>query len=356
MRELVLDAAQKYLRYVKTSGPRNVGGPCPFHKGGQEKKPSFYINTENGLYFCHSCHVSGTLAQFLRAMGETADVIDMAFKMAKENQPERSKFHMPAVGVSEHYLNEAILGIFNYCPIDLVNAGFDEKLLKKLEVGFDREEQRIIFPIRDIYGKLAGLSGRTVIDDYPRYKVYKAPDLLRFVGGDPETESRYRRYDIKNHNFLWNMHNVYPRAFYGDLDTVVIVEGYKACIWMIQQGIDNTVALQGSRMTKAQAETLCRLNATCILLLDNNDAGKEGAFKTAKQLKQYGMQVLVCSYPDDSDESMQPDNLDQEEIMTVLDTAQPFQQWRQLPWITHLNEEDRLDRELRAMSRRGRRA
>lgn len=355
MRELVLEAARKYLRFVKTSGPRNVGGPCPFHKDGQEKKPSFYINTKNGLYFCHSCHASGTLSQFLKAMGESGEAVDLAFRMAKEAEPEREN-RLTEIARGEHFLNEAILGVFQFCPVNLVDAGFDEKLLQKLEVGFDREEQRIIFPIRDLYGKLVGITGRTVIDDYPRYKVYKSPDLIQYAGDDPETEARYRAYDIKNHNFLWNMHNVYPRAFYGDLDTIVIVEGYKACIWMLQQGIDNTIALQGSRMTQAQVDILCRTNATCMLFLDANSAGQEGTFRTAKQLIRNGMDVLVCSYPQDMDESTQPDDLNQEEILAVLDTAQPFHNWRQLPWNTHLNDEHHLASELRRMSRRGRRA
>lgn len=329
MRSLVLETAQKYLRFVKSSGPNNIGGPCPFHKGGNEKDPSFYMNLENGLYFCHSCHAKGTLIQFLRHMGAPSALIDASLELHRRQPKETTT--KPISGKGEHFINEGLLGVFQYCPTDLVKAGFDKKLLEKLEIGFDREEMRITFPIRDLYGNLIGISGRTVLtpDRYnPRYKVYKSGDFLKYASDDAEVRAKYEAYDIKNHNFIWNMHNVYPEAFYGELDTVVVVEGYKACIWMIQQGIDNTVALQGSRLTVAQETILSSLGGTVILFLDNNQAGLLGALDAGRRLLKRGIRVLVVTYPEDCNEKTQPDNLDQPDILGVLDAANSWHQWR----------------------------
>ena len=41
----------------------NFAGLCPFHA---EKSPSFYINAEEGVYFCHGCQVGGDVITFLR--------------------------------------------------------------------------------------------------------------------------------------------------------------------------------------------------------------------------------------------------------------------------------------------------
>lgn len=342
MRDLVFDTAKRFLRYTRVSGPRNIGGPCPFHKGGEEKKPSFYINIENGLYYCHSCHVSGTLPQFLKAMGESAAVIDSALSMAREQQKEYKQKVHKEVARGEHLINEALLGVFNYCPTSLVDVGFDEEVLKELDIGFDTHLMRVTYPIRDLYGLLVGISGRAIDDDdFPRYKVYKSKDFLEYAPDDPITRARYERYDIKNHNFLWNMHNVYPRVFFGDQDEVIIVEGYKACIWMIQHGFPNTIALQGSRMTQAQETLLSRLSGPFIIFLDNDKAGKEGSFNTGRRLSRHSRQVNVCSYPDWL-EAGAPDDLNQEEIQTVLNTAKHFHFWRQLPWNTHLNGRNAL--------------
>lgn len=332
MRDLVIDTLSKYLRFVRPSGPHNVGGPCPFHKGGMEKKPSFYMNTRNGVFYCHSCHVSGGFSTFLRMVGMTRQQIDHILEDVEFESPDQIERRRLREDVSRtpHRLNEALLGVFQFCPTDLVRAGFDKQLMKELEVGFDKEQMRIIFPIRDLHGALAGLAGRTVVDDYPRYKVYKSEDIMAYAPDDPEVKARYKRYDIKSHNYLWNMHRVYPKIFMGDLDALVIVEGYKACLWLLQHGVDNTVALQGSRMSWAQERILSRLDCTFILFLDNNDAGKTGVSDMGDRLMRRGKKVLCCYYPDEFDEAAQPDDLDEETIYEVLDTATTLRHWRQI--------------------------
>ena len=330
MRDAVFDIARKYLRFVRRSGPNNVGGPCPFHKGGQEQKPSFYINLNNGLYFCHSCHARGTLPQFLRQMGASGHVVDAVMEIAKEHKPRKKTEFFDFK--SEQVLNESLLGVFDYCPTPLVDAGFDEKLLQMLDIGFDRKQMRITFPIRDLYGRLVGIAGRTVTDEMPRYKVYKSEDILAYAPDDPEVVARYRAYDIKSHFHLWNMHNVYPEAFFGGLDTLVIVEGYKACLWCLQNGVGNCVAIQGSWLSRPQEAILRRLRTTFILLLDNNEAGRRGSYNTAARLQKYGRTVLVCEYPLHAETKAQPDDLDQEQLINTLDNAERFNEWRTKPW------------------------
>ena len=326
LRDVVLDSAKKYLRFIRTSGDSNIGGPCPFHKGGQERTPSFYINTQNGLYFCHACGEKGTFAQFLKQMGASAEKVDLVLALAREEQPKKPRKAADLHG--DHYLNESLLGVFDYCPIKLVEDGFDEQLLHKLDVGFDKEYERITFPIRDLYGNLVGFSGRTVTDAYPRYYVYKKQDLKRFCSDKPEDVANYEAYDIKNHDHVWNMHNVFPKLFYGALDTVIVVEGFKACLWMLQQGFENTVALQGSRMTAKQEAILCKFDGNVFFMLDNNKAGKEGTDDAGPRLIKRGQKFWACSYPDTVEEGAQPDNLNQEEIQNSLDMAQSLNEWR----------------------------
>ena len=325
--DVILEAAQKHLRFIKPSGNFNIGGPCPFHKSGQEKTPSFYINLQNGLYYCHACGEKGTFAQFLKSMGESAAKVDLILQLSRE---ARTKAPPRSVDFSgQHFLKESLLGVFDYCPIKLVDDGFDEVLLQKMDIGFDKEYERITFPIRDIYGNLVGINGRTVTGAFPRYKIYKKEDLIRFASDDPIERSKYEQYEIKNHQFLWNMHNVYPKLFYTDLDTVILVEGYKACLWMMQNGFDNTVALQGSRMSTIQEAALAKHDGWVIIFLDNNKAGKEGSADTGDRLLARGQRVLVCSYPDEYEDNAQPDNLKKDEIQNCLDTALPTTAWKE---------------------------
>lgn len=323
----IADILRGHLRFVRPAGADNVCGPCPFHKGGMEKKPSFYMSTTKGLFFCHACGAKGTLAQFLRAMGASRTEVDRAMK-GIEFEPKHVTERKRQKAM-EARLNEAILGLFEYCPLDLTKAGFDRKLLKELDIGFDKKNMRIIFPLRDTCGTLVALIGRTVVDGYPRYKCYDSNDLLPLANKDEELEALYSNYKVNHRAFLWNMHRVYPEAFFGQLKEVNVVEGYKACLWMIQQGWPNTVAIQGSQSTLEQERTLASLGATINLFLDNNFAGREGTLKSGGRLvDNWGVKVRVCEYPDAAEESAQPDNLDREEIKGVLDAGTNFRVWR----------------------------
>jgi DNA primase len=325
LRDVIMQELPKLLRFVKPSGTNNMGGPCPFHKGGEEKTPSFYVNVNNGLYFCHSCGVRGTFVQLLKNLGARADKIELLTQLAAEEQdaekPKKALDHR-----ATHTISEAILGALDFCPEELLQVGFDMTLLHDLDVGFDKELSRITFPIRDVYGTLVGISGRTVIDAWPRYLVYRPQDLAKFAPADEP--AKYAGHQLKNHDHVWNLHNVYPSLFYGDLDAVIVVEGYKACIWMIQQGFTNTVALMGSRMTWKQEALLTKFSGSVFLCLDNNEAGWNGTFETGRALARHGQDVWVFRYPFDSTEGAQPDNLDANEIKEGLDTSSPFATWR----------------------------
>jgi len=340
LRDTIIAEAEKYLRFTKTSGPNNIGGPCPFHNEGMEKRPSFYINTNTGVFICHSCGIKGSFPQFLKLLGASADKVDLILSLSREEQVEKAPKAFSLRG--QCYLSEGLLGVLDYCPKGLVRDGFDKQLLKKLDVGFDREGMRVTFPIRDLYGNLVGLSGRTVLDEFPRYKVYKERDIIRVAGGDREAETKYRGYDIKNHNYFWNMHNVWPGLFFGDLDTLIIVEGYKACTWLLQCGIENVVALQGAKMSQVQEATLSKVDVSILLYLDNNKAGRLGTLDTGKRLIQQGKHVHVVTYPDDAEEGAQPDTYDQEDTIASLDAAQHFTNWRQ-QWNTQLQRDSRLE-------------
>lgn len=328
MRDIIYKEAERHLRYIKTSGPNDIGGPCPFHKSGTEQNPSFYINLDTGQFYCHACKARGTFVQFLKRLNTPSSIIDSIIELGNREVGKRRPRRKLNSGTGEHLLNESLLGVFQFCPTALVEDGFDEELLQKLDIGFDKRRLRITFPIRDLYGNLVGISGRSVTGEHPRYMVYKSEQLLDYAPDDPKVVARYRAYDIKNHDYIWNLHNVYPLALYSELDTVIVVEGYKACLWMVQQGFENVVALQGSSLTYAQSQLLGRLGATIILFLDNDQAGKEGTLTTGWQLRQAGRRVSAVTYPSWCEDNTQPDDLEQPEILEALDAAEDWHYWR----------------------------
>jgi DNA primase len=322
IQRIVEHLGDKYLKWWRhTSDGKNIYGACPFHH--ETTEGAFYMSTETGLFICHACQVRGTLLTFLKEIGAPprvrSSIMEVAGPLLFQRQKRQPVFkrdifknHMP--------IKERILGIFDYCPTHLVDSGFDKKVLRAHDIGFDKEALRITFPIRSHLGVLMGISGRTVINEIPRYKIYKEKDLLRF-------SEEYKGYDFNKKYFLWNMHNVYPRAFHEDLDRIVVVEGFKAALWMIQHGFPETVALMGTYMSEMQQALLQRLSADIYILLDNTREGEEGVYQAGKILRRTN-RVWVCLYPDRCEDGDQPDDLTKEELTRSVKESVNFNRWR----------------------------
>lgn len=239
--------------------------------------------------------------------------------------------------MAEYILPETLLKPYEWCPLNLVNAGFDQRWLQWLDIGFDRANQRVMYPIRDIYGNLAGMSGGTVVaGTYPKYKVYlgqhKVWDQVtgkeKEVGSDygPWFDEQFPNYVFHNHYYLWNYHNVYPRLFFGkEEQTLIITEGFKACIWLLQHGYSNTVALMGSSMSDHQRNLIHRLNARVILFLDNDDAGRKATDSISRSIRSFQPGVSIALYPADK---RQPDDFAPEELSASLQGSETYPQWK----------------------------
>ena len=329
----ILAIVERHLSHVKQSGPENIMAVCPFHRrpdGGEERTPSFTMSVTRGLYHCFSCHESGGLEKFLREMGVTKSRIDRDYKhlleeLAKYRPPPGNPFRIIPIA---NRLPEGLLGLFDYCPRALLEDGFDEALLAKLDIGFDKLHERITFPLRDKEGHLVGISGRATNDAWPRFKLYD--DEYR-AWGLPAQRTNKR-------SLLWNLHNVYPTVYFERRQNLVIVEGFKACMRLLQAGIRNTVALLGSYMSREQQWQLEGLGAaTLYVMLDNDDAGFGGRIDIGRTLTRGHADVRMVEYPAD-----QPSDLTTEEIHEAIDTATEYHLWkiqgRHQPTIHSLKE------------------
>jgi DNA primase len=316
--------AEQYLKWWKaTSDGRNLYGACPFHQ--EETEGAFYMSTENGTFICHACGARGSLYTFMMEVGAPKrlrmTVMDQIGPTLVQKSNSREKIEKKDPFKQHMPIEEALLGIFDFCPKDLLEAGFTKDTLKAHEVGFDKEAQRITFPIRSHDGVLMGISGRTVIGENPRYKLYKAEDLKRFADS-------YKRYDINKKNFLWRSHLVYPEIYKGeDRGQVIVVEGFKAAMWMVQNGFTNTVALMGTYLSFMQQRLLQRLNAEILIFLDNTSVGEEGVYKGGLELRKSN-RVRVCEYPSWYEVGEQPDDVTADDLQTIVKEATGFNNWR----------------------------
>ena len=87
------EIAKSHLQRVKIKDDF-IAAACPFHKGGNERKPSFWISRETGAWGCFTCSEGGSdLKVLLKNLGVNSRKIeaqiDEARKEAKESEVVR---------------------------------------------------------------------------------------------------------------------------------------------------------------------------------------------------------------------------------------------------------------------------
>jgi len=296
-------------------------GYCPLHgEVPGQSKPSFSFNAATGQWYCFAGCGGGGLPALLKRLGSSPTAIDTVMETVRPflvkteqripvTQSERL-FETP------YPLPEKLLGLYEQCPVSLVAAGFSEELLYLHDVGFDENEQRITFPIRDVRGTLAGISGRDVTGHaFERYKVYQK-ELWKL--GFPN-------YTLEKGSYLWRWDQVYAEIYgSGERPPVILTEGFKACLWMVQCGYPHVLALMGAHLSDVQAAFLERLGCPVVLCLDNNPAGHKGTDRTGYRLM--GLGITVFRYP--AEDVQQVDQMSPEEVHGGINRAVSLLEWR----------------------------
>ncbi len=322
MSDNILEIAQNHLRKVKKSGNEDIMAICPFHRkmdGTEEKNPSFAMNVFSGLWYCHSCHARGNLYSFLRDVGLPRGEIELLYKSVIEEAEKYAPKKYDPLNFTEpttDVLPESFLGLFDQCPVQLLDEGYPEELLRKFDVGYDTVHRRITFPLRDWRGRLVGISGRaTQEDQVPRYKVY---DWEYKDFGMPERATQKRA-------LLWNIHRVTPQLLFSPNPAdryVVLSEGFKSVMRITQAGISNVVGALGSYLSREQQQLLENMGCPVILMFDNNYAGQTGQRDAGLRLVKTVHSLFVATYQGD-----QPSELQLPAITDAIVGAQPLQRW-----------------------------
>jgi DNA primase len=316
---------------------------CPFH---DEKTPSFTVSPSKQFYHCFGCGAHGTAFDFVmeherlsfpEAVEELARSIGMPVPREVTNQaPEqplkpiyeinsqandfyRSQLRKhPEAQLAIDYLKGRGLSGQTAAAFDLGFAppGWDN-LLKHLqakgwsnqqllEAGlisepepgktYDRMRNRIIFPIRDLRGRVIGFGGRLLGKDAQGH----APKYLN----SPETPVFHKGRQLYG---LYEVRKALRRP-----ERLLIVEGYMDVVMLAQHGIRYAVATLGTATTLEHLELLFRQVPQVIFCFDGDRAGREAAWKALKlslpQLSE-GREIRFLFLPDGED----PDSLVQKD-------------------------------------------
>lgn len=315
---LKLDLAELVGGYVqlKPVGHGRFTGLCPFHK---EKSPSFQVDTQRGFFHCFGCKAGGDAFSFLQQIegipfGEALERLALRTGVTLEHRP-KEKHHRDIYEV-----NELALGYFRdhlnaEVTAYLVGRGVSADLIKRFEIGYapngwdgllqhakargtderqlkqaglisenesgrvyDKFRHRIMFPIRDVLGRLVGFGGRVLDDSKPKYL------------NTPETDV------FKKGELLYGLNLAGKRS------ELIIVEGYLDVIAMHGVGYTQTVATLGTSLTADHTYLLARQGVSKLsLLFDADDAGRKATLSGLDQTLGSQLEVKALTLPNGKD-------------------------------------------------------
>lgn len=178
----------------------NIQTNCPFHKDGQERKPSFGVNGEIDKCHCFACGWSGTIEEMISELYgyrddgkfgkrwlikrfnsveiETRKNILEGFNGRNNLNNHRNSDsirntsdnisvgkYIQGVGIAERdfvEVTEEELDKYRYIHPYMYERGLTDEIIERFDIGYDRERKEITFPVRDIEGRCVFVAGRSV--------------------------------------------------------------------------------------------------------------------------------------------------------------------------------------------------
>lgn len=285
----------------------NLQSNCPFHKGGQERKPSFGVNGEIDRCHCFSCGWAGTIEEMISELYgyqddgkfgkrwlikrfntieiETRKNIMEDFKndnntlcrslynrstkrsdriLFRKTRQERLNVETEQKEITEEELDK-----YRYIHPYMYERGLTDEIIERFDIGYDRERKEITFPVRDIEGRCVFVAGRSV-----ERKFFRLP---KGIGKPIYCSNEFRD---------------------GAYRTAYITESFLNCLtcWKYDKP---AMAMIGTGNRK-QYEILNKLPVReYILAFDPDEAGRKATERFKKNV--HGKIIKELVYPDNRD-------------------------------------------------------
>ncbi|GHV37534.1 DNA primase [Synergistales bacterium] len=308
---------------------RGFLGLCPFHS---EKTPSFNVSREYQNYHCFGCGKGGDVFSFvmeteglsfteaLELLADRAgveltraertpkekgkhslyEVMELAQKIFRSSilapEGEAARAYLARRGVSLSDASRFELGwsaaswdslwrqlkTSGVSSQDAIDAGL---LISSPKGQFDRFRGRVMFPIRDLSGRLIAFGGRLVDGEGAKYL------------NSPEGALYSKR------RSLYLLHAA--KSAIKEKNRVILVEGYMDALRLHMRGYTESVASLGTSLTEEQARLIKRFSNRCFICYDSDAAGQAATIRGMYTLQTAGLDIYVISLPTGKD----PDEL-----------------------------------------------
>jgi len=331
-----LDIVELISEYVslKKAG-RNFLGLCPFHN---EKTPSFTVNREKQMFYCFGCGEKGDIFAFLMRLNNAtfpealkllADRAGVAlpaspFLRGGKHSPNAREQIIQINHIAAAYFTANLLSHGGKAALCyLKERGLKESTIKEFGLGYasdgwrhlkshleqqkvslkmaaeaglivvkedrpdvqyDRFRHRLMFPVKDVEGRIIAFGGRILGDGEPKY--LNSPESAAYSKGRQLYGLNSSRDAIREKG-------------YG-----IFVEGYFDLIALWDAGIRNVVATLGTALTRDHVVLIKRYAEGAAVLFDSDEAGKKALARSVELFVAAHMDARAVILP----EGLDPDD------------------------------------------------
>ena len=328
---------------------KNFFGVCPFH---DDTNPSMSVSREKQIYTCFSCHATGNVFNFLmdyehmdfkqvlKYLGDRVgidtgnvhinkknnkfdklyDAYNLSLKYFQNNLNSNigkdAKKYLQNRKINDDIIKEFEIGLSLESKDDLtkllIGKNYDLVTLNRIGLSNDNHDiynDRIMFPLYDLNGRVVAFSGRR-FDNIKENKYVNTKETDIFKKG----ELLYHYHIAKDESRVKK--------------SIIVMEGFMDVIRASTIGIKNTVALMGTALTKEQISLLKRLSKNIILCLDGDDPGVKATISIGDTLMKEGIEVKVIPLPNPDDPDSYILNNGKDKFLGLLENALNFSDFK----------------------------
>ena len=245
---------------------------CPYHKDGQERRPSAGIRKIDGKFHCMACGKTVDIDEMIaNCFGYTDPVWGYRWliqNFATVQVEERKEIVLNLSRTSQnaqnslHFVSEEELDSYRYFHPYMRQRGLTERIIEVFDIGYDQKSDSITFPVRDFEtAKCLFVARRSV---------------------------KYKRFDIPKgiEKPLYGLYELLKLVQSGiKVTEVYVCEGLFDCLRLWCRG---KIALAGfgCLFSEYQIKQLENLPVRkLILALDSDKAGRDATAKLRKRIK-----------------------------------------------------------------------
>ncbi len=339
----IVSVAQGLGLSLKKAG-RLYKAVCPFH---DDHDPSLTVNPQTGSFHCFVCESKGDVFDLVMRMRH-CDFNEAAHELAKScgvdiqddrktqdpEKEQRRKSQLETMQMAADWFASQLWAFMEQpaspqvdkkpaTPLAYALIRFTEETLKTWQIGYapeswsglkdhlkskgvdqetaielglltrnekgsvyDTFRGRLMFPIRDVRGKVIAFSGRDLTGASAEKKTGK------YINS-PETPLYKKATTLMGLDMALTAIRNY--------DVCVLVEGNADVIRLHQIGVHNVAAACGTALTGEHIGVIGRFTRNIALLYDSDNAGRNAAMRSAELITEHGMNAIILSLPDDED-------------------------------------------------------